>query len=110
MKLQYSVVFERAPNNYCAYVPDLPGCIATGHTWEEIQDVIRTAIAFHIAGMQEGGDTIPEPRMSVAEAAAYHSENVIATAECPQGAELVAVIAIESHVGTQPAPASVVDA
>jgi hypothetical protein len=38
MKLQYTVVFERTPNNYCAYVPDLPGCIGTDRTWEGIQD------------------------------------------------------------------------
>ena len=110
MNLQYSVVFERTPNNYCAYVPDLPGCIATARTWEGIQDEIREAIAFHIDGLREKGDSMPEPRMSVAEAATYHSEIAIASSEWPAGAELVAVIAIESHVGTQPAPASVVDA
>ena len=109
MNLQYSVVFERTPNNYSAYVPDLPGCIATARTWEGIQDEIREAIAFHIDGLRENGDPMPEPRMSVAEAAAYHSENAIAPAEWHEGAELVAVIAIESHVGTQPAPASISD-
>ena len=36
MKLTYAVVFEQAPNNYCAYIPDLPGCISTGRTWEEM--------------------------------------------------------------------------
>ena len=104
MKLRYSVVFERTPNNYCAYVPDLPGCIATVHTWEEIQAEIRNAIAFHIAGMQEDGDSIPEPRLTVTEAAAYHSATAIAPAEWPEGAELVAVIAIEPRVGAPPAP------
>ena len=110
MNLQYSVVFERTPNNYCAYVPDLPGCIATGHTWEEIQAEIQNAIAFHIAGMQEDGDSIPGPRLTVTEAAAYHSENAIAPVEWPDGAELVAVIAIGPQVGTQPTPASAADA
>ena len=103
MKLQYSVVFERASNNYCAYVPDLPGCISTSHTWEEIQEEIRNAIAFHIAGMQEDGDTIPEPRLSVAEAAAYHSENVTSSAEWSDEAELVAVIVVEAQIDTAPA-------
>ena len=108
MKLRYSVVFERTPNNYCAYVPDLPGCIATAQTWEEIQDVIRTAIAFHIAGMQDDGDTIPEPRMSVAEAAADHSENVIALPDWHEGTELVAVIAVEAPIGVVPTATAVV--
>lgn len=110
MNLRYSVVFERTPNNYCAYVPDLPGCIATARTWEGIQDEIREAIAFHIEGLLGDGDPMPEPQLSVAEAAAYHSEKAIAPSEWPERAELVAVIAIELHVGTQRAPASVVDA
>ena len=103
MKLQYSVVFERTPNNYCAYVPDLPGCISTAHTWEEIQEEIRNAIAFHISGMQEDGDTIPEPQLSVAEAAAYHIENVTSLVEWSDEAELVAVIAVAAQIGAEPA-------
>ena len=38
MKLKYVVIYERTPNNYSAYSPDLPGCISTGKTWEEIQE------------------------------------------------------------------------
>ena len=41
MKLKYVVIYERTPNNYSAYSPDLPGCISTGKTWEEIQENIR---------------------------------------------------------------------
>ena len=108
MKLRYSVVFERTPNNYCAYVPDLPGCIATAQTWEAIQKEIRDAIAFHIEGLREDGDTIPEPRMSVAEAAAYHSENVIALPDWHEGTELVAVIAVEAQIGVVPTATAVV--
>ena len=73
MKLRYAVVFEQTPNNYGAYAPDVPGCVSTGMTWEEIQANIREALAFHIEGMAENGETIPDPRMSVREAMAYHS-------------------------------------
>lgn len=103
MNLQYSVVFERTPNNYCAYVPDLPGCVSTAHSWEEIQEDIRQAIAFHLAGMRENGDTIPEPRLLVAEAAAYHIENVTLLAEWSDEAELVAVVAVAAQIYTEPA-------
>ena len=56
MKLQYAVVFERTPNNYCAYVPDLPGCISTGKTWTEMKEMIQEAITGHIEVMLEYGD------------------------------------------------------
>ncbi len=72
MKLTYAVVFERTPNNYAAYAPDVPGCIATGKTWDDIQTMIKEAIEFHIEGLQLDGDPIPPPQMSVAEALAYH--------------------------------------
>lgn len=58
---RYAVVIERAEHNYSAYVPDLPGCIATGQTLEEVEREIREAIAFHIDGLKEDGLTIPEP-------------------------------------------------
>ena len=44
MKQKYAVVFERSPNNYGAYVPDLPGCVSVGDTWEEMQEMIKEAI------------------------------------------------------------------
>jgi len=59
--MKYSVVFEKAPNNYCAYVPDLPGCVATGATREEVERNIREAIAFHLEGLRREGESIPEP-------------------------------------------------
>ena len=62
---QYAIVIEKAPSNYCAYVPDLPGCVSTGNTLEEVKDNIRDAIAFHLDGMREDGDPIPEPRTAV---------------------------------------------
>ena len=72
MKLNYAVVYERTPNNYGAYVPELPGCIATGKSWQEIQAMIREAIVFHIEGLIQSGDPVPDPQMSVGEAMAYH--------------------------------------
>lgn len=59
--MKYSVVFEKAPNNYCAYVPDLPGCVATGATREEVERNIREAIVFHLEGLRREGESIPEP-------------------------------------------------
>lgn len=58
--MQYVVVIEKAANNYSAYVPDLPGCIATGSTREETEAEIRSAIQFHLEGIVEDGDPIPE--------------------------------------------------
>ncbi|MDD1629944.1 MAG: type II toxin-antitoxin system HicB family antitoxin, partial [Methylococcaceae bacterium] len=49
--MRYAVVVEKAENNYSAYVPDLPGCIATGYTVEEAEREIREAIEFHIEGL-----------------------------------------------------------
>ena len=63
--MKYAVVIEKAEGNYSAYVPDLPGCIATGFTVQEVESEIREAIAFHIQGMREDGTTIPEPTSKV---------------------------------------------
>ena len=57
--MRYAVVIEKAGNNYGAYVPDLPGCVATGRTIEETEAEIRFAIAFHIEGLIEDGLPIP---------------------------------------------------
>jgi predicted RNase H-like HicB family nuclease len=57
---RYLVVFEKAGNNYSAYSPDLPGCIATGSTREEVEKNIREAISFHIEGLLEDGLTLPD--------------------------------------------------
>jgi predicted RNase H-like HicB family nuclease len=63
--MRYAVVIERADSNYSAYVPDLPGCVATGSTIEEAEDEIREAIKFHIEGMKEDGLPIPTPSSAV---------------------------------------------
>ena len=59
--MHYAVVLEKAENNYSAYVPDLPGCVATGSTVEETEYEIREAISFHIEGLREDGLPIPQP-------------------------------------------------
>jgi predicted RNase H-like HicB family nuclease len=58
---RYAVVIERAAANYAGYVPDLPGCVATGATVEETECLLREAIALHLAGMRDDGIPIPEP-------------------------------------------------
>lgn len=63
--MRYAVVIERADSNYSAYVPDLPGCVATGSTIEEAEAEIREAIKFHIEGMKEDGLPIPTPSSAV---------------------------------------------
>jgi predicted RNase H-like HicB family nuclease len=59
--MRYAIVVEKVINNYSAYVPDLPCCIATGYTIEEAEREISEAIEFHIEGMIENGLPIPEP-------------------------------------------------
>lgn len=63
--MRYAIVIEKAVGNYSAYVPDLPGCIATGDTVEETEQAIREAIEIHLAGMREDGDPIPPPSSRV---------------------------------------------
>jgi len=63
--MRYAIVIEKAENNYAAYVPDLPGCVATGQTIEETEKEIREAIDLHLREMREDGLPIPEPSSSV---------------------------------------------
>jgi predicted RNase H-like HicB family nuclease len=57
--MRYAVVIEKAEGNYSAYVPDLPGCVATGDTVEAIEREIRDAIRFHIDGLVQDGAPVP---------------------------------------------------
>ncbi|MEM7755744.1 MAG: type II toxin-antitoxin system HicB family antitoxin [Planctomycetota bacterium] len=59
--MRYATVIEKACDSFSAYVPDLPGCVATGDTVDEARAAIREAIAFHLDGMREDGEAIPEP-------------------------------------------------
>lgn len=63
--MRYAVVIERAASNYSAYVPDLPGCVATGATVEEVEARIREAIAFHLDALREDGLPAPQPSSQV---------------------------------------------
>jgi predicted RNase H-like HicB family nuclease len=58
--MQYVVILEEGPESWGAYVPDLTGCVAAGETREEALELIREAIEFHLEGMKEAGDAIPE--------------------------------------------------
>ncbi len=59
--MRYAVVVEKTERNDSAYVPDLPGCVATGQTVEEVENAIRTSIRLHIEGIREDGLTLPQP-------------------------------------------------
>ena len=60
--MKYVVVYEKAPNNWAAYVPDLPGCAAAGDTREEVESLIREAIGLYVEGLREQNEPVPEPR------------------------------------------------
>ncbi len=58
---EYTVIYECGKRNWSAYVPDLPGCIATGKSKKQVERLIREAIEFHIEGMQAQGEKVPKP-------------------------------------------------
>ena len=64
-QMRYAIVIEKAERNYAAYVPDLPGCVATGATVEETERLIREAIEIHVEGLRADGLPIPEPSSRV---------------------------------------------
>ena len=76
MKLTYAVVFEQTPNNYCASVPDVPGCVGAADSRDGMRAMIREALVFHIEDLLEQGEPLPEPKMSIDEAIAYHNEPI----------------------------------
>ncbi len=59
--MRYAIVIEKAAGNYSAYVPDLPGCVATGATVEEVEREIKEAIRFHLEGLREDGLAVGQP-------------------------------------------------
>lgn len=63
--MKYAVVYEQTPTNWAAYVPDLPGCVATGATREEVEKLMREGIRLHIEAMREAGDKIPPATTTV---------------------------------------------
>jgi len=62
---RYAIVVEQADGNFAAYVPDLPGCVATGDTRAEVEAAIKEAIEMHLEGLAEDGQPIPEPSSQV---------------------------------------------
>lgn len=63
--MRYAIVIEQAGTNFSAYVPDLPGCVATGATVAEAEAAIREAIEMHLTGMREDGLSVPVPSSRV---------------------------------------------
>lgn len=64
--MKYTIIIEKAPNNYAAYAPDLPGCIATGETREETVEEMRQAIELHIENLRLHGEPVPQPQTTAA--------------------------------------------
>lgn len=64
--MRYAIVIEKAKGNYSAYVPDLPGCVATGPSVADVEKEIRDVIRFHIEGLKQDGLPVPSPS-SIAE-------------------------------------------
>jgi predicted RNase H-like HicB family nuclease len=63
--MRYAVIIERGETGFGAYVPDLPGCVAAGATRDEVVRLIQEAIEFHIDGLKDDGQPIPEPTSSI---------------------------------------------
>ena len=63
--MDYLVVVEKGDTSYGAYAPDLPGCVAIGESREEVLQLIREAIEFHLDGLKEDGLPVPPPASSV---------------------------------------------
>jgi predicted RNase H-like HicB family nuclease len=63
--MRYAVIIEKGEDSYGAYVPDLTGCVAVGNTPEEVKILIQAAIEFHLEGLQEDGELIPQPNSSI---------------------------------------------
>jgi predicted RNase H-like HicB family nuclease len=59
--VRYVMIIEKGEKNYSAYLPDLPGCVTTGKTLEEVKERMRRAVELHLRGMREDGLPIPEP-------------------------------------------------
>jgi predicted RNase H-like HicB family nuclease len=58
---KYLIVMERTETGYSAYSPDLPGCVSTGRTREDVETNMHEAIALHLDGLREEGQAVPEP-------------------------------------------------
>ncbi len=63
--MRYAVILEEGESSFGVYVPDLPGCVAISETKEEVLELIQEAIEFHIEGLREDGQPIPQPSSSI---------------------------------------------
>jgi len=70
--MRYAIIIEKTQNNYSAYVPDLPGCVTTGKTIQEVEENIKEAISFHLEGLQTEGLSIPQPTTECQYVEAYN--------------------------------------
>ena len=62
--MRYAVVIEKADGNYSAYVPDLPGCVTSGDTVDEVKEAIREAVRIHIESLRQHGEEVPPPSIT----------------------------------------------
>ena len=63
--MRYAIVIEHAGNNYSAYAPDLPGCVAAGASIPDVENKMREAVEFHLSGLREDGLAVPAPASRV---------------------------------------------
>lgn len=59
---RYLVIIEESSTGFSAFLPDIPGCIATGTTRSDVEDSMREGVAFHLQGLRESGEPVPPPR------------------------------------------------
>ena len=105
MKVKYAVVYERAPNNFSAYVPELAGCIGTGKTLDDAREMIREAITFHIEDLAKQGEVASAPKMSIGEAMSYHIASLSeADQTVPETETTFGVVEVEAE--QEPLPAA----
>lgn len=63
--MKYAIIIEKAENNYSAYAPDVPGCVAAGDTFEEVKQLMQEALEFHFEALQMDSLPIPESTSQV---------------------------------------------
>jgi predicted RNase H-like HicB family nuclease len=73
--MKYLVIIVKGKNNYGAFSPDVPGCVTTGHSREEVEQLMREALAFHLEGILEDGDPLPVPHASPGDPEFAHDPN-----------------------------------
>jgi predicted RNase H-like HicB family nuclease/uncharacterized protein YegP (UPF0339 family) len=88
--MKYAVVVEEGKTSFGAHVPDLPGCVAAGETRDEVLTLIEEAIEFHLAGLKEDGQPIPEPSSSIQYVGVHGTYNILGDASGQWGWNLVA--------------------